>query len=110
MVVVFGVIHHHAPFLLLRDVHGDVGMLQQRLRIGAVRAGDDYADAGVDVEFDAFDPEGFAQGLTQARGHIQSAAQTIDVRQQHCKFIAAQPSNRICPAQRAGQPRADLSQ
>ena len=61
MVVVFGVIHHHAPFLLLRDVHGDVGTLQQRLRIGAVGAGDDHSDPGVDVEVDAFDAEGFGQ-------------------------------------------------
>ena len=57
VVVEHPVVDRQPEVRLLGDVHGDVGVLQQRGEVGAVLRGDGDADAGLDVEADPLEDE-----------------------------------------------------
>jgi len=63
------VVGAHPEVVVLRDIHGDVGVSQQGGRVLAVGTGDHDLDAGLHVQVDVVHPERGVQGAL-VLGHV----------------------------------------
>ena len=99
-----------AALELLRRVHGDVGVPEQLLAVGAVPRGQDDADAGLDVEDHAVDVERLVQGLAQPLGDGLGLADAVHRRQHDGELVATEAADGVRVAQDGPQPRADLAE
>jgi hypothetical protein len=108
--VLQGLEDHGAGLVLLRDVHRDVGVAQQRLGVGAVPRGDDDADAGLHVERHPLDVEGTVQRHTQSLRDAPGLADAVHERQQDGELVAAEPGDGVAVAEDRPQARAHLAE
>jgi hypothetical protein len=89
------VVHADLEVVLLGPVHGDVGVLQQRLDVVAVHPGQGDSHADVDVEQDAPDVQAGTQRLLHLGGDGQCRRGVRDLRQQDRELVASQPDHDV---------------
>ena len=110
VVVEHPVVHRQPQMRLLRDVHGDIRVLQQGLEIGAVLRRDGDADAGLDVEAGSLEHERSGEFGPDAPAQRLRVHRIGNVRQQDDELVTAEPGDAVALAHDGGQPRADLLQ
>lgn len=97
--------------LLLGAVHGDVGMLEQGGKIGAVVRVDGDADAGADVQILPVPVERLGQGMQNFVRHVGEILGAGKLLDQHHEFVPALARHRVALAQAVAQAlRAFLQQ
>ena len=96
--------HRVAAAALLGGVHRDVGALDQRLDVRAVRGVAGDADAGVDLEREALDRERLAQAGEQLARDDVGVAGAAQGGQQHAELVAAEAGDGVALAERALEP------
>ncbi len=85
-------------------VHGDVGVLQQRLDAVAVAREERDAEAGRTVDAVALDLDRRRDGLDELACHHGDMVLVRDIGQEHDELVAAQARHGVLDAQRLAQP------
>ncbi len=109
VLVLLGRIHAELILSPLGDVHGHVGALQERTRVGPVVGKDRYANARANFDGMAVDHEWLLERREQLPRRVLCFVH-VRSRQQDRKFIAAQTRRGFRPAQHAPQPPTELAQ
>ena len=84
-----------AGAVLLGQVHGDVGLPQQRLDVGPVIGEHRDADADVDVEQRVVDDERLGDRHAHATGHLDGREVVVQTREHHGELVAAETGHRV---------------
>jgi hypothetical protein len=100
VVVERDVVEADAQTAVLGRVHRDVGVLQQRLDVVPVHAGQRDADAGVDIQRDAVHLDGRLHGAQRAVGQLPCGLLVVHGGQQDGELVAAEPGHSVAAADR----------
>ena len=79
----------------LGAVHRDVGVLHQRLGVGAAHRSDGDADAGADDQLSAVDGERIHERVQELLCHRDAIGLAVDFRQQHHELVATHARDRV---------------
>ena len=97
--------------LLLRQVHRDVGALEEQVDVAAVAriAGD--SDAGLDVEREPVDQERLVERRQDPLDSGLEAARALDeIGDEHPELVAAEPRDRVGVAKDRAEPARELDE
>ena len=94
---------HPAP-AFLGQVHRHVGVLHQQLEAGRVVGVHRDADARLDLERHAFQPDRLGHRGAQPGGDLAGRADLPDRRQQHGELVAAEPRDHVARPDAVRQP------
>jgi len=89
VLVLFGVEQYEAGVGVLGDVHGDVGALQQLLRVVGVLGVDGHPDAGLHVQAQPLQQERLLEGGQELPSHGHRALPGGDAGEQDGELVAA---------------------
>ena len=94
----------------LGRVHGDVGVLEQRLGVLAVLGVERDPDARLDLDADVLELEALGDRRAHAGRRVERVLGAADVGEQDGELVAAEAGDRVARPQRRGQALADRAQ
>jgi hypothetical protein len=94
---------------LLRDVHGHVGALQERVDVGSVRRVCGDANAGGDLERQLAENERFLERRVDPRREFRRVLRRTS-RKENSELVAAETGDRLACPQSVAKPASELEQ
>ena len=108
--VAVGLVDAHAAATGLRDVHRDVGALEQRLDVVGVVGQEREADRGLDVQHEAVDDVGLGERTEHALGEHRAVVDAAHRLEQDRELVTAEARHGVGLAHDLAQPVGDLDQ